>query len=78
MIATRKVSLTLLLEKYITVTCLTITARVSEMLFLPLLLTVIVSLVVMLMSELWNKATTNILLGMPCTQELPLGVGGLG
>ena len=78
MIATRKVSLTLLLEKYITVTCLTITARVSEMLFLPLLLTVIVSLVVMLMSELRNKATTNILLGMPCTQELPLGVGGLG
>ena len=78
MIATRKVSLTLLLEKYITVTCLTITARVSEMLFLPLLLTVIVSLVVMLMSELWNKATTNILLGMPCTQELPLRVGGLG
>ena len=78
MIATRKVSLTLLLEKYITVTCLTITARVSEMLFLPLLLTVIVSLVVILMSELRNKATTNILLGMPCTQELPLGVGGLG
>ena len=78
MIATRKVSLTLLLEKYITVTCLTITARVSEMLFLPLLLTVIISLVVMLMSELRNKATTNILLGMPCTQELPLGVGGLG
>ena len=28
--------------------------------------------------ELLNKATTDILLGIPRTQELPLGMGGLG
>ena len=28
--------------------------------------------------ELRNNATTDILLGIPRTQELPLGMGGLG
>ena len=31
-----------------------------------------------IIKELLNKATTNILSGMPRTQELPLGMGGLG
>ena len=31
-----------------------------------------------IIKELLNKATTNILSGMPRTQVLPLGMGGLG
>ena len=36
------------------------------------------SYVDVIIKELLNKATTNVLSGMPRTQELPLGMGGLG
>ena len=36
------------------------------------------SYVDVIIKELLNKATTNVLSGMPRTQELPFGMGGLG